>query len=104
LIQKPADVAQTCARAATAGVVALDTESDSLHSYFHKVCLVQLSFAGESAVLDPLALSRDDLRPFVELLADAGVEKVLHGADYDAGHSGGRPASRGGADWARGIG
>jgi ribonuclease D len=83
LIQKAADVAQACARARAAGVVAVDTEADSLHSYFHKVCLIQISFGGESAVLDPLALSRDDLGPFVELLADEGVEKVLHGADYD---------------------
>jgi ribonuclease D len=64
-------------------VVALDTESDSLHSYFHKLCLIQLSFSGEHVVLDPLALGRESLRPFADMLADPGVEKVLHGADYD---------------------
>jgi ribonuclease D len=64
-------------------VVALDTESDSLHSYFHKLCLIQLSFSGEHVVLDPLALGRESLRPFADMLADPEVEKVLHGADYD---------------------
>jgi ribonuclease D len=83
LIDEPAGVARVCARAAVAGTVALDTESDSLHSYFHKLCLIQLSFAGEHAVLDPLALDRAGLSPFTELLADPGVVKVLHGADYD---------------------
>ena len=83
LVDEPAGVARMCARAAGAGVVALDTESDSLHSYFHKLCLIQLSFAGEHVVLDPLALDRESLSPFAELLADAGVVKVLHGADYD---------------------
>ena len=31
----------------TAERVALDTEADSLHNYFEKVCLVQLSLGGE---------------------------------------------------------
>jgi ribonuclease D len=83
LIDEPSGVVGVCARAASAGVVALDTESDSLHSYYHKLCLIQVSFAGEHAVIDPLSLGRETLRPFVELLADPGVEKVLHGADYD---------------------
>ena len=83
LVDEPAGVAGICARAAAAGVVALDTESDSLHSYFHKLCLIQLSFSGEHVVLDPLALGREHLRPFTDMLADPGVEKVLHGADYD---------------------
>lgn len=83
LIDEPSGVARVCARAAAVGVVALDTESDSFHSYFHKLCLIQVSFAGEHAIIDPLALGRESLQPFVELLADAGVEKVLHGADYD---------------------
>jgi ribonuclease D len=83
LIDEPSAIARVCARAAGAGVVALDTESDSLHSYFHKLCLIQLSFAGQHAVLDPLALGRDGLSPLADLLADPRVEKVLHGADYD---------------------
>ncbi len=83
LIEAPAEVAGICAAAAASRLVALDTESDSLHSYFHKVCLIQMSFAGRHAVLDPLALDREALRPLVALLADPGVEKLFHGADYD---------------------
>lgn len=83
LVTDEAGVRTVCRRAADSGRVALDTESDSLHSYFHKLCLIQLSFGAEHAVLDPLALDAAALRPLAELLADPGVEKILHGADYD---------------------
>jgi ribonuclease D len=82
-VDSPAAVAEVCRRARATGVVCVDTEADSFHSYFHKLCLIQLSFAGEHVLLDPLALGREGLQPFAALLADAKVEKVLHGADYD---------------------
>ncbi len=72
-----------CARAAAAHLVALDTESDSLHSYHHKLCLIQLSVDGEHSVLDPLALGREALGPLAQVLDDASVQKLMHGADYD---------------------
>ncbi len=83
LVTDEAGVRRVCRRAAAAGTVALDTESDSLHSYHHKLCLIQLSFAGAHAVLDPLVLGRDALQPLAEVLADPGVLKLMHGADYD---------------------
>lgn len=74
---------QLCRQAKNAGVVALDTEADSFHSYRSKICLLQLSFAGRQVLIDPLTLSREDLSPLGELLADPAVCKILHGADYD---------------------
>jgi ribonuclease D len=62
-------------------LLAVDTEADSLHSYFDKVCLIQLTAGGEDYVIDPLA--RLDLAPLGEILADDSITKVLHGADYD---------------------
>jgi ribonuclease D len=35
--------------------IAVDTEADSLHCYYEKLCLVQLSFAGNDHLIDPLA-------------------------------------------------
>jgi len=62
--------------------IALDTESDSLHHHFEKVCLVQVATDGRDArLVDPLALH--DLAPFAPVLADPAIAKVLHGADYD---------------------
>jgi len=74
------EVAGTCAET---GRFALDTEADSLHSYFHKVCLVQVTVDGRHAVIDPLALGSADLDPLWNVVADAGTTVVMHGADYD---------------------
>jgi ribonuclease D len=63
------------------GVIAVDTEADSLHSYFDKVCLIQISAGEENYVVDPLA--RVDIARFGEILADKNITKILHGADYD---------------------
>ena len=59
--------------------VAVDTEADSLHNYFEKVCLVQLSLGGEHYLVDPFA--EMDLTGFLEALADKPL--ILHGGDYD---------------------
>ena len=59
--------------------VAVDTEADSLHCYFEKLCLVQLSFGGNDYLVDPLA--GFDLAPLSAALA--GKELVLQGADFD---------------------
>jgi ribonuclease D len=70
------------ARLGGARVLALDSESDSLHSFPEKVCLVQVAGEGGDVFLvDPLALR--DLSPLAPLCADPGVVKVFHGASYD---------------------
>jgi ribonuclease D len=70
------------ARLAGSRALALDSESDSLHHYKEKVCLIQLATEGGEAVLvDPLVGL--DLSPLAPVLADPAVRKVLHGADYD---------------------
>lgn len=67
---------------AGSGAVALDTESDSLHHYKEKVCLIQLaSEAGASYLIDPLAFG--DLSALGPVCADPAVVKIFHGADYD---------------------
>jgi ribonuclease D len=59
--------------------VAVDTEADSLHCYFEKLCLIQLTFDGEDLLLDPLAPL--DLQPLCTLLAEREI--VLQGMDFD---------------------
>lgn len=62
-------------------IVAVDTEADSLHSYFDKVCLIQITAADEDFVVDPLA--KIDLERFGAILGDPAIRKVFHGGDYD---------------------
>ena len=59
--------------------VAVDMEADSLHSYFEKVCLIQLSVGDEHFVVDPFVDL--DFGGLVEVLAPKRL--ILHGADYD---------------------
>jgi len=59
--------------------VGMDTEADSLHHYYEKVCLIQLSFSGENYIVDPLA--GFSLSEFLEVLAQK--ELIFQGADFD---------------------
>ena len=59
--------------------IALDTEADSLHHYFEKVCLIQLAAGEENAIVDPLCGM--DLSALLALLTRKPL--ILHGADYD---------------------
>ncbi|HSH39253.1 MAG TPA: ribonuclease D, partial [Chthoniobacterales bacterium] len=59
--------------------IAVDTEADSLHCYYEKLCLIQLSFDGRDYLVDPLA--GFDLSPLATALADKEI--VLQGADFD---------------------
>ena len=59
--------------------IAIDTEADSLHSYFEKLCLLQLSFGGHDYLVDSLA--GFDLAPLSKALAKKEI--VLQGADFD---------------------
>jgi ribonuclease D len=80
-IDQQADFDQAMARIGSHGVIAVDTEADSLHSYFDKTCLIQISVADADYVVDPL--TKIDLAKFGALLADPSITKVLHGGDYD---------------------
>ncbi|MCB0174779.1 MAG: ribonuclease D [Anaerolineae bacterium] len=61
-------------------LVAVDTESDSLYSYFEKVCLIQFSTQHNDYLVDPLAVDISDLAPF---FADESIQKIFHAAEYD---------------------
>jgi ribonuclease D len=61
-------------------VVAVDTESDSLYSYFEKVCLVQFSTPQADYLVDPLNVDISGLAVF---FADSSIQKVFHAAEYD---------------------
>jgi ribonuclease D len=78
-VQEPAAMESLIRHIGTAERVALDVEADSLHNYFEKVCLIQLSLDGEHYVVDPL--SDLDLSGFSAALAEKPL--IVHGGDYD---------------------
>ena len=62
-------------------VVAIDTESNSLHAYRECVCLIQLSTPAADYIVDPISLS--DLKPLAPFFASPSQQKVFHAAEYD---------------------
>lgn len=62
-------------------LLAFDTESNSLHAYTERVCLIQISSRSADYIVDPLALP--DLSLLGELLADPRIEAVFHASEYD---------------------
>jgi len=75
----PEALAETCHHLQSISVVAIDTEADSLHHYFEKVCLIQITAQHRNFVIDPLVGL--DLEPLMGLLRHKGL--IIHGADYD---------------------
>ena len=61
--------------------IAVDTEAASYHRYSDGICLIQISTATITAVIDSPRLP--SLAAFGALLRDPAVESVFHDADYD---------------------
>jgi ribonuclease D len=69
------------AHLSTQGTIAIDTESNSLHAYHERVCLIQLSSQERDFLLDPFAFN--DLNELGVLFARSDIQKVFHAGDYD---------------------
>jgi ribonuclease D len=81
-VDRPDALAAAVERIRGARALAVDTEADSMHSFFEKVCLVQLATEKDDAfVIDPLALR--GLEGLGAVFADPQTVKVFHGADFD---------------------
>ncbi len=71
-----------CSRLAREEYITVDTEFMREHTFWPKLCLIQVAGEEEAAIIDPLA--RDmDLSPFFDLLADEKVLKVFHAGRQD---------------------
>jgi len=82
LLDETSAAAEFLAELRSEARIAVDLEADSLHNYREKICLVQVSTAGATRVLDPLA-APGILSGLVPVLSDRSVLKVFHGGDYD---------------------
>ena len=61
--------------------IAFDTESNSLHAYRGRTCLIQLSTPDQDILIDPLAI--DDISALADIFANPEIEKVFHAAEFD---------------------
>ncbi|MEI6035025.1 MAG: ribonuclease D [Verrucomicrobiae bacterium] len=79
MITDQSSLAELVGRLEGCSQIALDTEADSLHCYFEKLCLIQISAEGGHWLVDPLAGL--DLQPLFDVVCSRRL--VFHGADYD---------------------
>lgn len=78
-VDSPSALDKVCTILSGASRASIDTEANSLHNYFERVCLIQLTVDDEHFIIDPL--SEIDLAPFLSLLTAKDI--ILHGSDYD---------------------
>ena len=79
MIQTDAQLKEVLPKLEAVDRIAVDTEADSLHCYFEKLCLIQISIPNEDYLVDPLA--GFDLTPLAQVLKQKEI--VLQGADFD---------------------
>ena len=81
LITENSALAEVCAFARQQSAVALDTEFVRTRTLYPQLGLVQLYAGDEVALIDPTTIQ--DFSPFIALLADDHVTKVLHACGED---------------------
>jgi len=73
---------QLCERLQKAEFITVDTEFLRDHTYYPKLCLIQVANDDEAHCIDPLA-DGIDLSPLLELFEDESVLKVMHACRQD---------------------
>ncbi len=81
LITTPQQLAALVEKLGAHPAISVDTESNSLHAYRERVCLIQFSIPDGDYLVDPLAIK--DLSPLALLFADPEIVKIFHAAEYD---------------------
>jgi ribonuclease D len=81
ILTRTDEVEELAAELATFTQIAVDLEADSMHHYQEKVCLLQFTAGERTVLLDPLAGA--DLSSLRPLMANPGIRKLFHAADYD---------------------
>lgn len=81
VIADNATLLEVCNLAQQKSAVALDTEFMRVSTYFPKLGLIQLYDGERVSLIDPLAIT--DFSPFIALLANPKVLKILHSCSED---------------------
>ena len=66
-------------------MVAFDTEFLREKTYFPQLGLLQIADAEDTWLIDPLAVSKQDLQPLLDVLTSPDVLKVAHHGSADPG-------------------
>lgn len=80
-VENNQQLAEICDKASQATAIALDTEFVRIRSYYPKLGLIQLFDGFQVSLIDPSKI--DDFSPFIALLANVNVTKILHACSED---------------------
>lgn len=78
-IENDSDLKSLVSQINTAGRIAIDIEADSLHHFYEKVCLIQLTINSSNFIVDPLAGL--DMSGLLDALASRPL--IVHDGGYD---------------------
>jgi ribonuclease D len=81
LVADPDSLAELVSTLAAHPIVAVDTESNSLHAYRERVCLIQFSTPDADFIVDPIRVA--DLSALGPFFSNPEQQKVFHAAEYD---------------------
>jgi len=84
LITEAGDLAQATNDLRGEQVIGFDTETTGLDPHTSKLRLIQLAKKQTSFIIDCFRLSRDQLKPILDLLASPRPVKIAHNAKFDA--------------------
>lgn len=81
-VQSNHDLENLCLKLANEEFVCVDLEFMRQHTYFAKLCLIQIASQNDEAIIDPL-VEDINLQPFFDLMQNEKVIKVFHSARQD---------------------
>ena len=82
LIQNNQELENICSQFAKEDFVCVDLEFMRQHTYFAKLCLIQIASINQAAIIDPLA-EGINLEPFFNLMQNSKTTKVFHSGRQD---------------------
>ncbi len=82
-IDKPDDLAAVASELAQREAIAFDTEFLWERTYVPRLGLIQVADEESTWLVDPVAISPDEMRPLLDVLVSPDVLKVAHAIDQD---------------------
>ena len=82
-IGDPVQLSEVAGRLAKQPIVAFDTEFLREKTYYPKLGLIQVADREQCWLIDPLALSAEEMQPLLRVFTDPGIIKVAHSSEQD---------------------
>ena len=79
----PVQLSEVAGRLAKQPIVAFDTEFLREKTYYPKLGLIQVADREQRWLIDPLALSAEEMQPLLRVFTDPAIIKVAHSSEQD---------------------